>query len=105
MSLAHWRTQRARAKQKQKAIQMLTLSGVLRPSHIELRYGVPLLKVRTMSQSHRATTPAVMQPPRQPQSAPANPSRGAQQLTEWLRSATVLAFRRSAPIRAGAVES
>lgn len=39
MPLARLRFYRERARQKRKAIQMLCLSGVIRPSHIELRYG------------------------------------------------------------------
>lgn len=33
-----------RRKQKRKSLQMLTLSGVIRPSHVEVRYTTPLLK-------------------------------------------------------------
>jgi hypothetical protein len=33
---------RARAKQKRNALHMMALSGVIRPSHVELRYGTPL---------------------------------------------------------------
>ncbi len=39
MPLARLRFYRERARQKRKAIQMLALSGVIRPSHVELRYG------------------------------------------------------------------
>lgn len=34
-------TRRARAKQKRNALHMMALSGVIRPSHLELRYGIP----------------------------------------------------------------
>jgi len=34
-------TSRARAKQKRTALRMMALSGVIRPSHVELRYGTP----------------------------------------------------------------
>ncbi len=45
MPLARWRTHRERERQKRKVLQMLALSGVVRPSHIEFRYTVPILKV------------------------------------------------------------
>jgi hypothetical protein len=32
-----------RTRQKRKALHMLALSGVVRPSHVELRYAIPLL--------------------------------------------------------------
>jgi hypothetical protein len=51
MYLAQWRTQRARAKQKRIALQMLALSGVVRPSHVEPRYGIPLLKLKAFDQA------------------------------------------------------
>ena len=34
-----------RIRQKRKELQMLALSGVVRPSHIELRYTIPLLRI------------------------------------------------------------
>ena len=33
---------RARSKQKRTALHMLALSGVVRPSHIKLRYAIPI---------------------------------------------------------------
>lgn len=43
MSHRHLQMSRARTRQKRKALHMLVLSGVLRPSRIELRYALPLL--------------------------------------------------------------
>lgn len=43
MSHRHLQMSRARTRQKRKALHMLTLSGVLRPSRVELRYALPLL--------------------------------------------------------------
>src|SRR5690349_22823849 len=43
MSHHHLQMSRARTRQKRKALHMLVLSGVLRPSRIELRYALPLL--------------------------------------------------------------
>ena len=45
MPLSRWQAKRERAQQKRKALHMLALSGVVRPSHVELRFTVPLLKV------------------------------------------------------------
>ena len=53
MPLARWRTHRERERQKQKVLQMLALSGVVRPSHVEFRYIVPILKVGTSTASPR----------------------------------------------------
>lgn len=53
MRLARWRTHRERARQKRKVLQMLALSGVVRPSDIEFRYTVPIHKVGTSTASPR----------------------------------------------------
>ena len=47
------------------ALHMLALSGVVRPSHIELRYTIPILKVGTSN-----ATPSVIPAPITQQSAP-----------------------------------
>ena len=39
------RLRRARTKQKQTALHMLSLSGVLRPSHVELHYTAPIASI------------------------------------------------------------
>ena len=36
---------RARIKQKRNALHMLALSGVVRPSHVELRYATPIASI------------------------------------------------------------
>ncbi|MCX5720868.1 MAG: hypothetical protein NT179_02405 [Nitrospirae bacterium] len=38
----------ARTKQKRAALHMLTLSGVIRPSHSELRYEAPLARMTAL---------------------------------------------------------
>ncbi len=43
MPLPELRIQLARTRQKRKALHMLALSGVVRPSHVGLRYTIPLL--------------------------------------------------------------
>jgi len=39
------RLRRTRTKQKQTALHMLSLSGVLRPSHVELHYTTPIASI------------------------------------------------------------
>jgi hypothetical protein len=46
-----WRAYRMRAQQKRKALQMLAISGVVRPSAVELRYTTPLMKMRISNSS------------------------------------------------------
>ena len=65
MPLAHWRMYRERARQKRMALHMLALSGVVRPSHIELRYTTPILKAGTSN-----ATPSVISAPITQHSAP-----------------------------------
>lgn len=84
MPLAHWRTYRERARQKRNAIHMLALSGVVRPSHIELRYTTPILKVGT-SKAYLCTMPAAIPQ----QSAPSHEFSivrpQGKHLLQWLR--------------------
>ena len=49
MPLHQFRIYRARTRQKRKALRMLALSGVIRPSHVELRYAIPLLNIEDQS--------------------------------------------------------
>jgi len=87
MPLKIWRTYRLRAQQKRKAMQMLTISGVVRPSAVELRYTTPLMKMRI------STSSAVLQPVditkrpalRRASSAPRQPQR--LQLFRWFSRA------------------
>ncbi|MBH0206430.1 MAG: hypothetical protein HP498_11585 [Nitrospira sp.] len=51
MPLKIWRAYRMRAQQKRKAMQMLAISGVVRPGAVELRYTTPLLKMRFSNSS------------------------------------------------------
>ena len=39
---------RIRRKQTRTALQMLTVSGVIRPGHVELRYGTPIISVSSL---------------------------------------------------------
>jgi hypothetical protein len=45
MSFMAWRARRIHRQQTRKALQMLALSGVVRPSDVELRYSIPLIKI------------------------------------------------------------
>ena len=85
MPLAHWRTYRERAQQKRKVLHMLALSGVVRPSHIELRYTVPILRIGTSNAALAAgATTATRQPPAQiVESVSVVMTRG-KQLLQWL---------------------
>jgi hypothetical protein len=85
MPLAHWRTHRDRARQKQKVLHMLALSGVVRPSHIEFRYTVPLLQVGTSNTTvtARAAT-AIRQSPAQIEEPTSVIVARGRQLFQWL---------------------
>ena len=53
---------RARKKQKRTALHMLALSGVVRPSHVELRYATPIanftaFRARSTSSEHSQIQP------------------------------------------------
>ena len=54
-------------KQKQTALHMLALSGVVRPSHVELRYATPIAKITAFRNQptaikHQPTQPIPSQP-------------------------------------------
>lgn len=57
MSLTSWRARRIRALQKRNALMMLALSGVVRPSDVELRYPISPLKT-----GNTHTTPEALSP-------------------------------------------
>jgi hypothetical protein len=86
MPLTHWRTHRERSRQKQKVLHMLALSGVVRPSHIELRYTVPILKVGTSNTTigARAATSA-RRAPDLIEECTSNLRNRGNQLLRWLR--------------------
>lgn len=51
---------RARTKQKQTALHMLVLSGVIRPGHVELRYTTPVASITAFRT--QPTAPKYVQP-------------------------------------------
>ena len=55
-----WR--RVHTKQKRTALYMLALSGVVRPSHVELRYATPIASITAF----RAQPTAIKHPQTQP---------------------------------------
>jgi hypothetical protein len=60
MLLRYFRTCREQTRQKQKVLHMLALSGVIRPSHIGLRYTIPLLTIEgTASSFQKKLAPPV----------------------------------------------
>lgn len=87
MPLKIWRAYRMRVQQKRKAMEMLAISGVVRPGAVELRYTTPLMKMRISNSS------AVLQPVditkrpalRRASSAPRQPQR--LQLFQWFSRA------------------
>jgi hypothetical protein len=86
MILAAWRARQLRAQQKRKAIQMLALSGVVRPSDVELRYPIPLIKIsgtHTAPKARSSSHKQKMAPPLS-ESSPLSPSQRAH-LFQWLR--------------------
>jgi hypothetical protein len=90
MPLAQWRTYRERARQKRKVLRMLALSGVVRPSHVELRYPIPILKVGTSNASSYARPTASTQQSEPLQSFVATMRLQGKQLLQWLRQRLVL---------------
>ena len=60
--IQYMRLRRARMKQTQAALHMLTLSGVVRPSHLELRYTTPLANTTAFRAQAHATEHPLTQP-------------------------------------------
>ncbi|WP_413936481.1 hypothetical protein [Nitrospira sp. BLG_1] len=59
MSVSRLHMYRGRTERKRKALHMLMLSGVVRPSHIALRYTslVPQIEEQTEGSQHNALSP------------------------------------------------
>lgn len=57
--MTFWIAHRRRRQQTRKALQMLALSGVVRPGHVELRYCVPLITLKALN---RSASPASLPP-------------------------------------------
>ena len=76
---------RAHKKQKRTALHMLALSGVVRPSHVELRYATPIASITAF----RAQPTAIEHPQTQP--IPSQPwdhniTLNMKQTWQWARS-------------------
>jgi hypothetical protein len=87
MPLKIWRAYRMRAQQKRKAMQMLAISGVVRPGAVELRYTTPLMKMRISNSSAELQPVDITKRPtlRRASSAPRHPQR--LQLFQWFSRA------------------
>ena len=87
MPLKIWRAYRMRAQQKRKAMQMLAISGVVRPSAVELRYTIPLMKMRISNSAAELQPVDITKRPtlRRASSAPRQPQR--LQLFHWFSRA------------------
>ncbi len=95
MPLTRWRLYRERAQQKQKALRMLALSGVVRPSHIELRYCIPILKIGASLQS--TTPPTVTHHSTRPPEPSVTIGTGGKQLLQWVRLTDSISRRLANP--------
>jgi len=76
---------RAHKKQKRTALHMLALSGVVRPSHVEIRYATPIASITAF----RAQTTAIEHPQTQPiplRSWDHNITLNMKQTQQWARS-------------------
>jgi hypothetical protein len=85
MTFTAWRTRRLRVQQKQKALQMLALSGVVRPSDVELHYPIPLIKIsgtHTAPETRSSSNELMARP--LPKSAPQPPLQDTHRF-QWLR--------------------
>lgn len=56
--IQYMKLRRARRQQKRMALHMLSLSGVLRPGHVELRYAVSLASISAF----RTQSPTIQHP-------------------------------------------
>ncbi|MBU6482656.1 MAG: hypothetical protein KGS09_19205 [Nitrospirae bacterium] len=61
-SIHYIKLRRARKEQKRTALRMLTLSGVVRPSHVELRYAAPIASITALRAQPMATERPQSQP-------------------------------------------
>jgi len=83
--IQYMRLRRARMKQTRTALHMLALSGVVRPSHVELRYTTPVANTTAF----RAQAPTDENPLIQPVPLPSwehRTSRDMNQTWQWVRS-------------------
>jgi hypothetical protein len=77
---------RAHKKQKRNALRMLAVSGVVRPSHVELRYEAPIVNIMTASRGKAATTGHPLTHPVPLQSWDHNITLNMKQTSQWGRS-------------------
>ncbi|OAI49322.1 hypothetical protein AYO43_03210 [Nitrospira sp. SCGC AG-212-E16] len=77
---------RAHKKQKRIALHMLAVSGVVRPSHVELRYASPIVNMIAASRGQAATPGHSLTHPVPLQSWDHNITRNMKQTPQWGRS-------------------
>jgi hypothetical protein len=77
---------RAHKKQKRIALHMLAVSGVLRPSYIELRYEAPITSMMSASHGHTAITGQPLTHPLPLPSWDHNIAPNVKQTPQWGRS-------------------
>ncbi len=74
-----------RTQQKRTALHMLALSGVVRPSHVELRYTTPLANITAFrAQAHATEHPLIQPIPLR--SWEHNATNSMNQTWQWVRS-------------------
>ena len=76
---------RAHKKQKRTALHMLAISGVVRPSHVELRYAAPIASI-TASRAQATTIGHPLTHPIPLQSWDHNITLNMKQTPQWARS-------------------
>jgi hypothetical protein len=84
--IQYLRLRRAHKKQKRIALHMLAVSGVLRPSHVELRYEAPIVNMTTASRGQAATSGHPLTHPVPLQSWDQNIKPNMKQTPQWGRS-------------------
>ena len=85
MSFTDWRARRIHRQQTRKALQMLALSGVVRPSDVELRYSIPLIKISgTHADAEDQSSFNERRAPPLSESSPSSPINDAHR-SQWVR--------------------
>ena len=83
--IQYMRLRRARMKQTRTALHMLALSGVVRPSHVELRYTTPAANTTALRAQAQATEHPLIQPVPLP-SLEQKTTLDMNQTWQWVRS-------------------
>jgi len=84
--IQYLKLRKAHKKQKCIVLHMLAVSGVVRPSHVELRYEEPIVNMMTASRERAATTAYPLTHPVPLQSWDHNIKPNMKQTPQWGRS-------------------